>query len=103
MELFKLIKMNLAMCLYFPNQAHIFNKKRFLAIIVAFLLVVSHFIFLFYEANSATEHLSSAYMTVGTFGIFVSLIDTTFKTNTVFILIDVAIKEIIRRSELKRI
>lgn len=54
----------------------------------AFLLVVSFILFLFHEAASIEEYVSSAYMTVAAFGVFVSLIDTTLLNNAIFILID---------------
>lgn len=91
MELYKSSKMNLATCLYFPNQTHLFNMKRQLTILAAFLLVVSFFSILFYEADSIEEYVHSAYMTVASLGIFMSLIDTTFENNAIFILIDIVI------------
>lgn len=98
MALFKTIKIHLATCLYFPNETHIFNVKRLLATIAAFLVVVLYFAFLFYEADTVTEYVSSAYMTVATLGIFMSLIDTTFKTKTIFALIDNDLRKICRKS-----
>lgn len=99
MKLFEIIRKNLATCLYFSNQNYIFNVKRLLATIAAFLVVVSFFLFLFYEADNVTEYVSSAYFTTALLGIFLSLVDTTFKTEAIFILIDIDSGEIMRRSE----
>lgn len=102
MDYFKTIKMNLAMCLYYPNQDHIFNVKRLRVIFAAFLVVLSYFAFLFYDAHSKTEYVTSGFMTVSALGIFISFIDTTFKTKTIFKLIDTDIGEIIEKSESTR-
>lgn len=99
MELFGTIRIILANCLYYPNQTHIFNVERSLVTFAAFLVVVSHFLFLFYEANDITAYVSSAYMTVTVLGVFVSFLNTTFKTKTIFALIDIHIEEIPKRSK----
>lgn len=91
--------MNLAKCLYYPNQTNLFNGKRLLAIFVAFSIVVSYTLFLFYEADRIVEYVSSAYLSSTTLGIFLSLIDTTLHTEAIFKLIDNDIKEITKRSE----
>lgn len=99
MEIFETIKMNLATCLYFPNQKHIFTVKRLLNIISVFLNVILLFAFLIHEADGITEYVSSAYMTVTALGIFMSMIDTMFKTNTIFVLIDLIVGDVEKRSE----
>lgn len=99
MEFYESIKIILAKCFYFPNQMHIFNMKRLLAILAGLFIVVTQFAFLFCDADSITEYVSSAYMTVSALGIFISLIDTTLKTETIFKLIDNDIEVITKRSE----
>lgn len=99
MEFFKTIKMNLSKCLYFPNQVHMFNMKRLLITIPSFLVVVSIFSFFFYEADNVIEYVRTAYMSVTTLGIFVSFLSTMYKTNKIFILIDIDIEQTIRKSE----
>lgn len=99
MKPFKTIKMNLAKCCYYPNQTNHFNMKRLLAILAGFFVVVTQFAYLFHEADTVTEYVSSAYMSVSALGIFISMIDTTSKTETIFKLIDNEIGESTKRSE----
>lgn len=99
MHYYATIKMNLAKCFYFPNQTHIFNVNRLMVNVGIFLLAVSHLTFLFCEADSITESVSAAYMTVTSFGIFVSSMHTTLKTETIFKFIDNFTDRITKRSE----
>lgn len=99
MKFFKTIKMNLAKCLYYPNHTQLFDMKRLLITGAAFLIVVSFFLFLFYEAVSMIEYVSSAYFTTTILGIFLSFIDTTFKTKIIFTIIDDNIGGIVKKSE----
>lgn len=99
MKLFETIKLNLAKCLYFPNQTNLFNKKRLVVILMAFMAVVSFNLFLFCKANSVIEYVRSAYMSVTLLGIFISFLNTIFKTEIIFALIDINIGETIMNSE----
>lgn len=73
--------------------------ERLLAILAGFFVVITQFAYLFREANTVTEYVSSAYMSVSALGIFISMIDTTCKTETIFKLIDNVIGESTKRSE----
>lgn len=99
MHYFATIRRNLAKCFYLPNQTYIFNVKRVMVIVGFLLVVVSQSIFLFCKAVGITEHVSAAYMTVTSFGIFVSSIHTTLKTETIFKTIDDVSERITKRSE----
>ena len=90
--------MNLARCLYFPNQPHLFNRKHSLLVFLYLLIIISYFAFLFFEADAVTEYVNSAYVTVAAFGAYLSFVDTSFKTNAIFELID-NIEEISKRSK----
>lgn len=99
MAFYKTIKVYLAQCSYYPNQTNSFNGKRLLAILAAFLIVASHFLFLFYEADNVVEYVSSAYLSSTTLGFLLSLIDTTLHTEAIFKLIDNNIEEMSKMSE----
>ena len=99
LKLFKTVKLNLAKCLYFPNQTHLFNTKRLLALFAVFMGVVSFCLYLNYEADRVIEYVRSAYMTITFVGIFISLLSTISKTEVIFILIDTNITKTIEESE----
>ena len=103
MKLFETIRMNLAKCLYFPNQVRLFDTKRLLATFIAFLSVISHFLFLFFGAEKMTQYVISAFWTTTILGIFCSFVHTTIKTATIFVLIDCDIGELVKQSEFKLI
>lgn len=99
MKFFETIVMNLAKCYYFPNQKRLFDTKRLLVTIIAFLIVISNFAYLFYEVNTVIGYVRFAYMFVTVLGIFVSFLSTIIKTKTIFILIDSNIGNTITQSE----
>ena len=99
MESFQTIKVNLAKCLYLPNQTHLFHTKRLLALLAAFMEVASFFLYLFYEADRVIEYVRSAYMTVTFAGIFLSFVNTIFKTEVIFMIIDKNILGTIKESK----
>lgn len=99
MYCFGIIKTNLAKCFYFPNQTQMFSVNRLMFIVKIFWLGVSQFLFLFCEADGIIETVSTAYMTVASFGIFMSLIHTIFKTEFIYKLMDCVSERVITRSE----
>lgn len=101
MELFETIKRNLALCLYFSNQTRVFDVKLLSVYFVAVLVVVSHFLYLFYEAENLTEYVYSVYWTTTMLGVLCASIDTRFETATIFVLIDSDIGETVKESEFK--
>lgn len=103
MELFKTIKINLAKCLFLPNQKHLFNTKRLLSILAAFSIVVIVVLFFIFEANSAIEYVRSAYMSITAIGLLINFLSLVFKTNEIFLLIDTNFTETINKSELFQI
>lgn len=99
MNFFETIKINLAKCFYYPNQTNLFNTKRSLITFAAFLVVVSLFLFLFYEATSVIEYVRSAYMCNSLFCVFISYLSTVFKTKLIFEFIDTNIGEAVKKRE----
>lgn len=98
MELFKTIKLNLALCFYYPNQTHIFSVERLLAVCVGFLPLGSIVLFAFFEANNVTDYVVPGFMFVTSFAILISFIDTTRQTPEIFSFID-KIEKIINKSK----
>lgn len=98
MNLFETIKVNLAKCLYFPNQERQCDITRLLVNLIAMFTVVSHLLFLFFGAESVTEYVISGFWTTTTLGTFCSFIHTTIKTATIFVLIDCGINDIVELS-----
>lgn len=98
MNLFKTSKINLAKCLYFPNQTRQCNIKRLLANLVAILTVVSHLLFLFFGAEGVTDYMIAGFWTTTILGVFGSYIHTTIETETIFTLIDCDINDIVEMS-----
>lgn len=86
------------MCLYHPNQAHIFDMKRSMVAFAAFLVVASFFAFLIFEADNMAEYVNSAYFTTTLFGVFCSFIHTSTETATIFLLLDSDMGKIIDES-----
>lgn len=99
MKLFKVAKKNLSMCLYYPNQAQIFDVKRLYAVMVQILVVISILLFAIFETNDITDYVISAYLIAAAFGISIAFIDTTLKTTKIFALIDLDVK-VIKASKL---
>lgn len=98
MELFGIVKMNLAMCLFYPNQTHILDAKRLVVMIVGVLPIGSIALFILLEADEATHYVISVFSIVATFGIFISFVDTTIKTTMIFSLVDLNVR-IIEKSK----
>lgn len=97
MIFFEKIKTNLRLSFYYPNRSENFDRKHLLITFAWFLNIVLNFIFLIYETESIDEYVSSAYLITTIIGIFLSYIDTTLKTATIFRLIDESEKVFINR------
>lgn len=93
MTVFETIRKNLAMCLYYPNETHLFDKRRMVVIFVGFLVDASLLAFIVFEANSMEEYAFSAYFVTAFFGIFGSFIHTSTRTPTIFVIIDKDVEE----------
>lgn len=99
MNFFETIKANLARCLYFPNQPRLFNATRAMITFAAFLVIVSLFLFPFYEAQSVIEFVRSAYMCNSLLCVYISFLSTVFKTNLIFQFIDSNIGAAVQKRE----
>lgn len=94
MDLFKLAKLNLAMCFFRRNQTQIFDVKRLLGILLGISTICSILLFVFFENNNVTDYVISAFLSVSALSIFISFIDTAFKTTQIFSLIDIMVDAI---------
>lgn len=99
MQFFETNKINLARCFYYPNQTNPFNPKLVLIIFAAFLVVVSLFLFPFYEANSVIEFVRSAYMCNSLLCVYIAFLSTVFKSKLIFEFIDTNIGAAVEKSE----
>lgn len=88
MIFFNTIKINLAMCLYYPDQTRIFDEKRLLVMIIYFSAIGSVILFALFEAKIATDYVISMFAIVSALGSLISFVDTSIKTKNIFSLID---------------
>lgn len=94
MEVFKIVRKDLGICFYCPNQTHILDMKRLLAVLSQIASIISIFLFVRLEADNATDYVVSAILFVAVAGVFMSFIDTSIKTTKIFSFIDTNEKDI---------